>query len=139
MNNAMWLFEALPIWYFATIANPLGAGPLSAIPVVGTISLVAGLTLASMKGEPRFFLFLIPFSLSQFFGAIAGALRGQLPGYSSGPLISLFIVIQVLLAAYLIYTLVGARAAALPLAVFSLTYALHAAFVASMSFSNDWL
>jgi hypothetical protein len=109
MNNAVWLFWALPIWYFSTIVHPLSAGPLSAVPALGVISLVVGLTLGLSGREPRLLLFLIPFAFSQLFVAIAGALRGQLPGASSGLPLLLFIVVQVVLVAYLIYRLEGAR------------------------------
>ena len=139
MNNAVWLFQALPIWYFSTIVHPLSAGPLTAVPALGIISLVVGLTLGLSGREPRLLLFLIPFAFSQLFVAIAGALRGCLAGASSGPPLLLFILVQVVLVGYLIYRLAGARGAAVALAAFSLTYALFADFVASMSFSNDWL
>jgi len=139
MRNAIWLFLALPNWCFSTIVNPLSAGPLSAIPALGVISLVVGLILALSGREPRLFLFLIPFTLSQLFVAIAGALRGQLREESSLTPSLLFIVVQVVLVAYLIYYLAGARGAAVALAAFSLTYALFAGFVAGMSFSDNWL
>jgi hypothetical protein len=84
-------------------------------------------------------LFLIPFAFSQMFVAIAGALRGHLRGPSNGPPLLLFIAVQVVLVAYLVYRLGGARKSAAALAAFSLTYALFAAFVAGMSLSDDWL
>jgi hypothetical protein len=139
MDNAIWLFQALPKWYFSTVVHPLSAGPLSALPALGVISLVVGLKLGLRGREPRLLLFFIPFAFSQIFVATAGALRGQLPGASSGLPLLLFIVAQVVLVAYLIYSLAGARRAAVALAAFSLTYALFADFVASMSFSNEWL
>jgi hypothetical protein len=112
MDNAIWLFQALPKWYFSTVVHPLSAGPLSALPVLGVISLVVGLKLGLSGRDPRLLLFFIPFAFSQLFVATSGALRGQLPGASSGLPLFLFIVVQVVLVAYLIYGLAGARGAA---------------------------
>jgi len=139
MGNAIWLFWALPKWFFSTFMHPLDAGLLSTVPALGIISLFVGLTLGLIGREPRLLLFFIPFTLSQLLVSIAGALRGQLPGASSGNPLLLFMLLHVVLVAYLIYFLVGARGAAAALAVFSLTYALFAALVASMSFSDNWL
>lgn len=139
MNNAVWLFQALPVWYFSALEHPLRSGAFAVLPALGTISLVVGLILGLGAGERRLLLFLIPFAFSELHVAIAGALRGQLPAAANGPLLLVFIVAQVMLVAYLIYCLVGARRAAAALAAFSLTYAVFAGFVASMSFSDDWL
>lgn len=141
MGNAVWLFWALPKWFFSTVMHPLDAGPLSTVPALGVIFLLAGLTLGLIGREPRLLLFLVPFAFSQIFVSIAGALRGQLRGASSELplLLLLFVAAEVVLVIYLIYYLAGARGAAAAFAVFSLTYALFAAFVASMSFSDTWL
>jgi len=136
MENALWLFQALPKWYFSTVMHPLSADALSAVPALGTVSLADGLTLGLIGREPRLFLFLIPFAFSQFFMAVAGVLRGELPGASSTLPQLFFIVVQIVLVAYLIYYVAGARGAAVVLAAFSLTYALFASFVAAMSFGN---
>lgn len=40
MGNAIWLFFALPEWYFSTILQPFSAGPLTVIPALGIVSLV---------------------------------------------------------------------------------------------------
>ncbi len=139
MTNAVWLLLALPLWYFVTLGDPLGAGPLSAVPVFGTICLVAGLILGLSERPRRLFLFLIPATASELFVATAGAMRGQLPGESSHPALLLFIGFQVVFSGYLIYGLKGARWAAVALALFSVSYALFAAFVAAMAFSDRWL
>ena len=139
MGNALWLFQALPEWYFSAAAHPLSAGLLSAVPALGTVLFAVGLALGFIAREPRLLFFLIPFALSQFFVATAGVLRGQLPGTSTMLPQLLFIAVQIVLVTYLIYCVAGARRAAVALAAFSLTYAFFASFIAAMSFSNVWL
>jgi hypothetical protein len=139
MGNALWLFQALPEWYFSAVVHPLSAGLLSAVPALGTVLLAVGLALGLVARKSRLLLFLIPFALSQFFVAAAGVLRGQLPGTSSTLPQLLFITVQIVLVGYLIYCVAGARGAAVALAAFSLSYAFFASFIAAMSFSNVWL
>jgi hypothetical protein len=139
MNNAVWLLLAVPHWYFSTIGHPLSAGPLSAIAAVGSICFVIGVILGFIRREPQLLLFLIPFVLSELFVAIAGALRGQLKDVSSHFPEILFIVVQIILVAYLIYHVSRARLAAVALAVFSVTFALFATLVAAMALSDTWI
>jgi hypothetical protein len=141
MNNAAWLSLALPEWYFSTILAPLGAGPLSAIPAFGTACLGIGVVLGFAAGERSLFLFLIPAAITELFVAIAGAMRGLAP-YDSHILtvaLSLFVGLQIILAIYLVFAMKGARLAATALALFSVTYAMFATFIAGMSITNDWL
>lgn len=42
MGNAIWLFFALPDWYFSSILAPFSAGVLSTIPAAGIICLLVG-------------------------------------------------------------------------------------------------
>src|SRR5258708_3346028 len=139
MKNALWLFQALPNWYFSAVVHPLSAGPLSAVPALGTVLLAVGLVLGLNGREPRLLLFLIPFAFSQSFVAVAGVLRGQLSGTSSTLPQLLFIAVPIVLVAYLIYYVAGERGAAVAWAASSLTYAFFSCFVAAMSFGNVWL
>jgi hypothetical protein len=141
MNNAAWLTLALPQWYFSAILDPLGAGPLSAIPAFGTVCLGIGVVLGFAAGGRSLLLFLIPAAITELFVAIAGVMRGLAP-YDSHILsvvLCLFVGLQVILAVYLIFALKGARLAGTALALFSITYAIFGAFIAGMSFTNDWL
>ncbi len=139
MSNAIWLFLALPNWYISTIADPLGAGPLTAIPAFGTICLFIGITVGLIQRAWELKWFFLPAIASQLFVAVAGALRGELFDESSQPALLSFIVFQIILAGYLIYRVGEARLAAVALAIFSVTYALFAAFIAGMSFNDTWL
>ncbi len=37
MGNAVWLFLALPQWFFSSILMPFGAGALTIIPALGVV------------------------------------------------------------------------------------------------------
>ena len=139
MNGALRLLLALPAWYFSSILWPFAAGPLSAIPAFGTLCLVLGLLLGLAKRDLRLGFFIIPVALSEVLVAVAGASIGRLPDAASQLPLLLFIAIQVVVAGYLIYRVEESRKAAFALAVFSVTYALFAAFVAGMAFSDVWL
>jgi len=137
MNDAIWLLLAVPEWYAESIADPLGAGPLTLIPACGLVCLAAGIVLAVRQRSRASLLFLIPLLLSEAFVAAAGALRGQV---SSPTFILLaFLGVQFVLSAGLAVRLSGARAAGLLLGFFSLSYALFAAFVAAMAFTDSWV
>jgi hypothetical protein len=92
-----------------------------------------------MRRERKLVAFLIPATASELLVAIAGALRGKLTeGAADVPLL-LFIGLQLALATYLVRMTEDARRAAIFLALFSVTYALFAAFVAGMAFADTWL
>lgn len=139
MGNALWLFFAVPDWYFSSFANPLSAGPLSLIPALGTFCLLVGITIGVVQRRSRLLLWLIPFALSQALVTIAGALRGQVGGPAANTALLIFIATQFLVGTYLVYSLKGVRVPAVALAIFSITYAMHAAFVAGMALSDQWL
>lgn len=139
MDGAIRLSLSLPEWYFSTILTPFAAGPLTAIPALGTASLVVGIILSLLTRDRRLLLFLIPAGLSQLLVAIAGAFERQLSDPWLGPLLLMFLAAQLLMSLYLIYKLEEVRRAASALSVFSFTYALFSAFVAAMAFSGDWL
>ncbi len=136
MGGALWLLGALPQWYFSTILQPLAAGPLSLVPALGTVCLLLGSLLGLGRRDLKLGLFLIPVALSQLLVGTAGALIGRIPGDISNALLLLFLGVQVLLAGWLVYILEDSRKAALALSFFSVSYALFAAFIAGMAFSN---
>jgi len=137
MGNAAWLFRVLPEWYFPTIFDPFGAGVLTVIPAAGTICLIIGLMLTAMRPSPRLWLFLLPFLWSEAFVGFAGWQRGQFP--SAEWLILTFLGAQVALAIGLVVYSKRAWMPAIAFALFSLSYAFFASFVAGMSFADDWL
>lgn len=54
-------------------------------------------------------------------------------------IIGTFMLLQIAGAAYLVWRLEGARLPAVAIAMFTSSYAFFAAFVGSMSFSDNWL
>lgn len=139
MNNAIWLLLATPGWYFSTILAPLSAGLFTAIPALGVLCLLAGVVLSVIRRRKGTLLFLIPFAASQAFVGLAGAMRGQFRTDESGFVLLAFVTGQLVLAVYLVWRLKGARVPAVLLALFSLSYALFAAFVAGMALTDNWL
>jgi hypothetical protein len=140
LGNATWLFTALPDWFFSSILSPSQAGPLSLIPSAGIVCLVVGLALTiPARGRSRLLAVLIPVLLTQAFVALAGFMRGQLATGPATTVIYAFFAVQLILAGILVYRAGGGRIAASFLALFSLSYAWFAGFIAGMSFTNQWL
>jgi hypothetical protein len=139
MGNSIWLFLAVPPWYFSSILAPFSAGYLTIVPALGTACFGLGVIFGAISRNARLLLFLLPLLLSELYVAYAGLMRGTMKGDEGGPLLFSFIGIQLVLSAYLIYRVKGARISAALLFVFNITYALFAAFIAGMSFTDNWL
>lgn len=137
MGNAVWLFFALPVWYFSTITAPFGSGVLSAIPVLGIVSLVLGVVWGVIIRRLGLMIFLLLPAASQALMVVAGFMRGS-PTYSL-PILSTFLLLQIAFAGYFVVRLKGARLPAAVLTIFTASYAFFAAFVATMAFSDTWL
>jgi hypothetical protein len=142
MGNALWLFWAVPSWYFATIVSPFSTGVLSAIPSLGILSLAIGIVVGFARRETRLLVFLLLPATTQILVAVAGLSRGALqrdPNHLSGWILGTFMLLQIAGAVCMVWRLGGARWPAAAIAMFTSTYALFAAFVAAMAFSDDWL
>ena len=143
MGNAVWLFWAVPVWYFSTLSMPFSAGPLSAIPASGAICLVIGAGWGVIKRKMNLLLFLLLIVATQVLVVVAGFLRGSLRGTTNQltlqTLLGAFLLLQIAFAGYLVWRLKGARWPAVALAIFTSSYAAFGAFVAAMAFSDDWL
>ena len=139
MYNAVWLFLALPKWYFSTILVPFSTNLLTLIPMLGILSLAIGVLLGLLQGRRDLLLFLLLPAASQALVVISGLMRGEFPDGASDPYLWAFILLQVAAAGYLVFRLSGARWAATALAIFSVSYARFAALVAGMSFADIWL
>ncbi len=137
MHSASWLFLSLPVWFFQTLAHPFSAGALSFVPFIGCLCLFAGVMLGILKRDARLTLFLISPALSEALAAIAGLMRGKLADPSI--LLVLFLGLQGLGMGYLVFRLRDVRLPAILLAVFGFAFALEAAFIAAMSFSDTWI
>ena len=139
MGNAVWLFFALPDWYFSTILAPFSAGVLTVVPAVGIVGLVVGTVWGAAKRRRALLIFLVLPAASQALVAVAGIMRGDLRNHESEVILWTFLVLQAVAAGYFVFRLNGARLPASALAVFALSYAFFASFVASMAFSDVWL
>jgi hypothetical protein len=139
MGNAIWLFFALPDWYFSSILAPFSAGVLSMIPAAGIVCLLVGGVWGAVKRRLGLLIFLLLPLLSQVLVAVAGYMRGEVDSDTSGVVLSVFFWSQAAIAAYFVFRLKGARLPAVLLSLFSLSYAVFASFVASMSFGDVWL
>jgi hypothetical protein len=107
MQGSVWLFLSLPKWYFSTIGAPFNAGPLSALPAVGTIGLIIGLAWGVIRRQRELAVFLILPAASQCLMIVAGLLMNR-PAYAS-PALWVFPLLQAAFAGYLIYRLDGVR------------------------------
>lgn len=139
MGNAAWLTLALPQWYFPAFLAPFAAGGLTLIPAVGVLALLIALGLAAVRRRREVVWFLGPAAASHVLVAIAGLMRGRLEENASNVVLIVFLVAQLVGCGVLIWRLRRARVEAALLTVFALTYALFAAFIASMSFNDVWL
>ena len=138
MSNAVWLTLALPQWYFSSLLMPFEAGPLTLVPAIGGSALVVG-TLLGIRARARLLLFFGALALlSHALVALAGLLRGILRGTDSSSVL-IFALLQLAAATYLVYRADNARLPAILLAIFTVSYALFATFIAGMSLSDSWL
>lgn len=139
MGSAIWLFFALPEWYFSTILAPFGAGVLTAIPAVGIVALAFGVIWGAARRQLGLLIFLSLPVASQVLVAVSGFMRGGLGDHESEVVLWTFLLLQAAAAGYFVFRLKGARLPASALAIFALSYAFFASFVASMAFSDVWL
>lgn len=142
-SNALWLLSATPVWYFSTIANPLGLGPFSFIPFLGILGLIGGVLIGVVQREWALLrplsVVVLSFLASELYVAIAGYFRGQLPGNAAQRPEYLFSLAQLALTVYLIYRERRTLLVSLALSTFCLSYGLFALFVGAMAFADSWL
>lgn len=139
MGNALWLTLALPAWFFSAIAQPFQGGTLTEIPALGVLCLAAGLVRGLFQRRLDLLWFAAPVIGSELFDALAGFFRGHVAAPVANPATLAFLVAEGAVALFLVVRLKGARWAASGLGLFATSYALFAAFVASMAFSDSWL
>jgi hypothetical protein len=142
VGNAIWLFLAVPVWYSSTVLSPFSGGLLSAIPALGILSLAIGVVVGIAKRQIRLLIFLLLPAASQILVVVAGFKRGAFQHDANQLalwIIGTFMLLQIAGAAYIVWRLKGARGPAAAIAIFTSSYAVFAAFVAAMAFSDDWL
>jgi len=139
MGNAIWLFLALPQWYFSAIFRPFAEGLFTAIPSLGIVCLAIGIILGVIGRKPSLLIFLFLPAMSQALVAAAGLMRGTLRYEAYEPILWAFLLLQVTVAGYLVYRLKNARPAAAALGIFTISYAFFAWFVAAMAFGDTWV
>lgn len=135
----MWLLTALPIWFFNSLFNPLGAGVFTIVPSIGVFFLIVGIGIGALQRYWALSAFVVAPTMSEVFVGMAGYFQGKLQEETTLYIILTFWAFQILLISGLIYTSRGARLAAISLAIFCLTYAFFTGFVATMAFRNVWL
>jgi hypothetical protein len=142
MENAIWLLLALPSWFLGAATDPLGSGALTLIPAIGTASLLVGVVLGFMRRSRVLLWFVCPFLLSEGLVALSGLMRGELPYSGTAELLTvmlLFAAAQLISCGFVIYRTQENRVAAVALSAFSMSYGAFAAFIAAMSFRDDWI
>lgn len=139
MGNAIWLFFALPDWYFSSIASPFEAGALSEIPALGIVGLAVGIVWGLTKRRLDLLIFLWLPAATEALVVVAGFMRGSLSYKVSETIFWIFPVFQIAIAGYFVFRLAGARLPAAALAIFTSSYAWFGTFVAAMSFSDIWI
>ena len=137
MGDAIWLFLALPTWYFSIVTAPFAASYLTAVPASGILSLFAGAGLALARREAGVLWAFVGIVLSHGLVVIAGWFRGQFE--QPGALLLAFIGLQFLIVGLVIALCRRSRLAGLLVGWFMATYGLFAAFIAGMAFPDTWL
>lgn len=140
MENAIWLFAALPSWYVGLAMAPLSFGVLTLVPAIGLCALVVGVVLGAIGRRRALLWFLALAAASELLVVVAGLMRGQVGSTAALTVgLNLFLAAQLGASSYLIYRSKGNRAAASALGIFCITYAATANFVAAMSFTDNWI
>lgn len=141
MGNAVWLFLATPVWYLSALGTLFQ--PDSLIFGLGTSAGLFGLVLGTVLGiwrrQTGLLWFLLSPGLSQLYVALAGLFRGEVAESAAELVFWIFMAAQISLLSFLIFRLREARLPGAALSVFGISYALFAAFVAAMSFTDVWL
>lgn len=144
MGDAIWLLVVLPVWFveasLAFISNPGGAGLFAIVSALGVVALALGVAVGAAVSHhrARMVWFLASPLASEVFVTVAGLLQGKVQEPLATSVAGLFLIAQLCLCLLLIVWAKGMRISAMALSVFSLCYALFAAYVASMAFRNDW-
>jgi hypothetical protein len=142
LDQALWLILALPEWYFETIFSLIEQPDLTTslfvTPVIGQLCLIVGVIWGCVRPHRALLLVAAPILLSELLVGAAGWFRGSLRD-NSGSVLLPFLGVVLILVAATIWRARGARWPAFFLGLFALSYALMAAFVGTMSFSDVWL
>lgn len=137
----MWLSYSLADWYLeAVFTRTFNLWPLDVIAKVGALALVVGIVLGLAYRERRLLWFLVPVASGHGFVLMSAVYANSMlrPSRSEGVTVP-FLVVELVVCAYLVYRLTGSRLAASLLSAFTLSYACFAAFIAQMSLTGDWL
>lgn len=138
MGDAIWLFYALPAWYFEAVLNPFAAGILTLIPAAGGLCLLLGIVIGIRRKKPCLFWFLSSLIVSQAFTALSGFYRGHFSDNIFWPILA-FAILQLLAIALSMRASITALVPALLITVFCISYALYAWFVTAMSLTDTWI
>jgi hypothetical protein len=140
MGNEYRLFFALPTWYFGAALSPFSAGALSLVPAIGAVCLLVGTFVGIVRRQWRLAWFGVPMALSQVCVVVAGVyygLYGRVPD-AGAPILG-FLAVQLALTLLIGWRCRRSGVAALLLAIFNITYATFAGFIAGMALTDRWL
>ena len=140
MQNALWIFFALPQWYFESITVPFLHPVLTGIPASGIVALALGIV-AGLIGawNSNLLWILASVGASQAYVAITGLFRGQMTEYASDWPFYCLMAVQLAIMTVLLWRARGKRVAAGLLSWFGITYALYAGVIGQMALSDTWL
>jgi hypothetical protein len=140
VGNAIWLFKALPDWFFG-IPHSLQSAldPFTAICIIGETALVIGLMLMVWHRRWALLIFIFPVVVCHILVAAAGFMRGQASDEATRIILLAILAFQLSSIGYLIYLARGTRLAATCLGVFCVAYTLMASFIAAMAFTDSWV
>lgn len=134
---------ALPVWYLsAAVAVVIGGlhGAVVGLPVViATFCLAVGTARGVRHRQWPLLWFATSAILSHGLMFCAGLYRGQFEDGAPGGILLAFLVTQIGLLGFFIWWLKDMRRNAVLFSVFFLSYALAAAFFATMAFVDRWI
>jgi hypothetical protein len=139
--GAVWMLRMLVETYFLSFLKPFSDFfPLSLIGAVGTLALTVGVVACVRTGWRPLRLFALPVAFSVALIMLSSALWEQVRTDATINIITaVFLGGQLLAALFLVWLLRRAWLAAVPLAIFSMTFAVFAMFIAAMALTGNWL
>ncbi len=134
--SALW---GLPLLYGDAARVGFAAGLIGVVPLRGAIALAVALLLLFRWRSRRLWWFIAPFATSELLVVAASAVPGSMRSNAIGVVLLAFVAVQVASCAWLFWHNRRVWQPAAFFALFNLSYAAFAVFIASMTLSGDWL
>jgi hypothetical protein len=116
-----------------------GIGPLMFVATLGALCLIAGLVFMVRRPSRKLGWFAVPVLASELLVAASGFAPGRLSHVATNWVLGIFFWGLVAASAWWVFRARGHRPAAVALAVFGMSYAFFASFLAYMGFTGDWI